>query len=213
MKEKGMKVYFKWTPAALGALARGDIKNFVVASTPGGIEAQEAAGQKDFVAKSTLPKEMTNVTRKQLKAIGFVFGNDVDDLFVEVTMPNGWKKQPTEHSMWSDLLDDKGRKRAAIFYKAAFYDRSASLYLTNRYVCQTQPEDFYKNKDMTYEERKQGRWACVVLDGEEIVFQTEWATHKDTERYYNEDDEMRDIAKAWLAEHYPDYENPMAYWD
>ncbi len=32
-------------PAALKALVGGDIENFLVASTPGGIEAQEKRGQ------------------------------------------------------------------------------------------------------------------------------------------------------------------------
>ena len=34
--------------------------------------------------------------------------------------------------MWSDLLDDKGVKRGSIFYKAAFYDRSAFLRLKEK---------------------------------------------------------------------------------
>ena len=50
-----------------------------------------------------------------------------DDLFTDVKLPQGWRIQPTNHSMWSDLLDEAGVKRAAIFYKAAFYDRSAFI--------------------------------------------------------------------------------------
>ena len=66
-----------------------------------------------------------------MEAWGIVFLGPVpnDALFQYVTLPEGWHKQPTEHSMWSHLLDDKDRKRASIFYKAAFYDRSAQLHL------------------------------------------------------------------------------------
>ena len=42
---------FRISPAAIRALAEGDIENFFVAATPGGIEAQEARGQRAFVAE------------------------------------------------------------------------------------------------------------------------------------------------------------------
>lgn len=116
-------------PAALRALLNGDLENFEVASTPGGIEKQEAQGQKDFVASESLPRLCP---RQDLEKLGFVFGENIDGdsgLFVQVKMPKGWKKRATEHSMWSELIDDKGEARASIFYKAAFYDRSAFLRL------------------------------------------------------------------------------------
>jgi len=49
--------------AALRALAEGDDENFVVAATPGGIEAQEAQGQRDFVASDTLPLDFNFCTQ------------------------------------------------------------------------------------------------------------------------------------------------------
>ncbi len=120
----------KWNPAALSALMRGDVENAIVAQTPGGIELQEAAGQAALVGtRDLLPRDCP---REQLEALGFVFGEDADDLFVNVTLPKGWRKKATDHSMWSDLLDDKGVKRGSIFYKAAFYDRSAFLRLKEK---------------------------------------------------------------------------------
>ena len=44
-----------------------------------------------------------------------------------VKLPAGWKKQATDHSMWSKLLDESGAVVASIFYKAAFYDRIAEM--------------------------------------------------------------------------------------
>ena len=114
-------------PATFRALLNGDLKNAITASTPGGIEAQEAAGQKEFVASESLPKETNGCTREQLEGMGIQFGADIDDLFVSVKLPDGWRKIPTGHSMWSDLVDDKVQKGASIFYKAAFYDRSAFI--------------------------------------------------------------------------------------
>lgn len=113
--------------AAMVATLAGDFENAMIAATPEGIEAQEAQGQKDFVANNTLPIQCNFCTRKQLEEMGIVFGEPVDDLFVEVQLPEGWKKVPTGHSMWSDLVDAEGNKRASIFYKAAFYDRDAFI--------------------------------------------------------------------------------------
>ena len=91
------------------------------------IENQEKRGQEKFVNSEVLPKRINMGTREQLEEMGIVFGKDVDDLFVYVTLPEGWKKVATDHSMWSRLVDDKGQERASIFYKAAFYDRDAFL--------------------------------------------------------------------------------------
>lgn len=113
------------TPAAVSAAARGDLENLLVAATPGGIEQQEAMGQAALVGtRDILP---IKCPRKELEALGFVFGETSDDLFINVTFPNGWSKKATDHSMWSDLLDETGKKRGAIFYKAAFYDRKAFM--------------------------------------------------------------------------------------
>lgn len=116
------------TPAALQALIAGDMENFIAASTPGGIEAQEAQGQRDMVAKALLPKDGP---WPALEALGVAKGSEEDDLFYRATLPEGWQIVPTDHSMWSQLVDDTGTERAAIFYKAAFYDRTAQFRLTD----------------------------------------------------------------------------------
>jgi len=54
-----------------------------------------------------------------------------------VELPIGWKKRSTGHSMWNDLVDDKGRVRATFFYKAAFYDRDAFINFERRYDFRT----------------------------------------------------------------------------
>ena len=93
------------------------------------VEAQEARGQQSFVNSDTLPIEMSPEDRVMLESEGVKFGDVVpdDSLFQYVELPVGWKKVPTDHDMWSDLVDETGKKRAMIFYKAAFYDRRAHL--------------------------------------------------------------------------------------
>lgn len=48
-----------------------------------------------------------------------------DELFTAATLPEGWTKEGTGHSLWTDVVDERGVKRIAIGYKAAFYDRWA----------------------------------------------------------------------------------------
>lgn len=98
--------------------------HFAVRATPGGIEAQESQGQQELVNAEVLPAKGDWT---QLEALGVKRGAHVtgDPLFVHVELPAGWKKQATDHSLWTDLVDETGTKRASIFYKAAFYDRDA----------------------------------------------------------------------------------------
>jgi hypothetical protein len=199
------------TLATLAAACSGDIENAIVASTPGGIERQEAAGQTAFVGTPhTLPKECPE---EQLRKLGFTFGPPVDDLFLVAYFPPGWSKKATDHAMWSDLLDAKGRKRAAIFYKAAFYDRSAHMQLMRRYVADGQ----YLKADGTVfnwakdNERDLAQKRAAVIDhatGEALWFSEPWP-----ERNYTAGDIPQQEAKKWLAEHFPEHEDPTAYWD
>ena len=94
---------------------------------PNAIEQQEAEGQKELVDSSLLPVKVHG--KEELEKLGVKFGQPLPDdpLFCEAELPEGWKKRPTDHSMGSELVDEKGKVRAFIFYKAAFYDRSASM--------------------------------------------------------------------------------------
>jgi len=198
------------SPAALMALLKGDFENAIVASTPGGIEAQEAAGQKSFVADTTLPIKCDYCTREQLEQMGIVFGEPVDDLFVEVQLPEGRKKVATSHSMHSDLLDDRGRKRAGIYYKAAFYDRRAGISLEHRFHVFSEPVGGWSGYD-----RHTTPFIVVIRDCGEIVWEAEVVGPVAEE--YSEggvfEKKWKIVARHWLDEYYPDWENPLAHWD
>lgn len=105
----------------LDALATGDAS--------GAIERQEARGQQELCAKGMIPREGAARILPQLEALGFQLTPAQDELFYDAVLPDGWSIKPTAHSMHSDLLDEQGRKRGGIFYKAAFYDRKASFHL------------------------------------------------------------------------------------
>jgi hypothetical protein len=175
------------------------IENLIAAATPGGIEAQEKAGQIEQTFAETLPKTGTSgQDRPQWEAIGFVFQQDADDIFVNVQFPKGWRKQPTDHSMWSYLLDDKGRRRAAIFYKAAFYDRSAHICLVARFSY-----SIYEPTD------QKNHLAAVIRDSGKVLH-TLGIRH---ERDYPRGDELEATAMKWLDQNYPNWGVVSAYWD
>jgi hypothetical protein len=89
------------------------------------IERQERDGQRQLVNSDRLPSDHGDDA--PWLALGFAFGDpDPDDpMFMPATLPPGWKREGSDHAMWSYIFDDLGRRRVAIFYKAAFYDRSA----------------------------------------------------------------------------------------
>lgn len=95
------------------------------------IYAQEARGQVQLVNSTQLPVDVGRDGDAAFEALGFVFGpvSASDPLFREASLPEGWMKRPTEHSMWSEIVDPLGRARGAVFYKAAFYDRRAFMRL------------------------------------------------------------------------------------
>lgn len=100
----------------------------------GFIEAQEAAGQRQLVNSDRLPTR-TQDDEAEYLALGFTFGDPDpgDPLFRPATLPAGWRREGTDHAMWSKLVDEHGRERVSIFYKAAFYDRDAFMRLATPY--------------------------------------------------------------------------------
>lgn len=220
------------TPAALSALRRGDDENFLAAITPGGIEAQEKRGQIDQSFAETLPIEGTEPgkNREMFEKLGFVFGNPTDGIFVQAKFPAGWRKQATSHSMWSNLLDDKGRKRGMIFYKAAFYDRSAHISLNvrftrNRIMLDAKREEIFDRSTGEYANGKHGAQNVfdhfvvtdnatneIAFDGE-IVSRPDWSNRPEAEKIQAQADAAGEKCEQWLKQNYPDWKSPLAYWD
>ncbi len=93
------------------------------------LEGQERTGQHRLVNSDRLPSDHGDDA--PWLALGFTFGapDPGDPLFMPATLPEGWKRQATDHSMGSVIVDTLGRERVSIFYKAAFYDRSANMHL------------------------------------------------------------------------------------
>ncbi|MCI3277482.1 hypothetical protein [Streptomyces cylindrosporus] len=118
----------------------GDSMLFLAASMgPGGVaqavDEQERAGQAQLVNSTQLPTDLRGGSREDFEAVGFQFGEPTpgDHLFMEATLPDGWTRQASDHPMGSYIVDEHGRQRVSIFYKAAYYDRSAHMTLTSHF--------------------------------------------------------------------------------
>jgi hypothetical protein len=98
----------------------------------GYITGMEADGQRQLVNSDRLPTQVSFGSDADFEALGFVFGEPDrnDPLFRSATLPDGWKREGSDHSMWSYIVDEQGRRRVSIFYKAAFYDRDAFMSLS-----------------------------------------------------------------------------------
>lgn len=206
--------------------------NAIVASTPGGIEAQEAAGQQSFCAGDMLPIEgtltekygidaMSQEVLENLKSLGFLFGKEVEDrpgkpnTFVETHLPVGWRKVTTDHSMWNKLLDANGNTRAMIFFKAAFYDYHAFVDwlspLESVIICDDGKSPYDDGNYKSFIDGKSLTCRAVVrYKGKEIWRGPDHQMlRNDFKEYHNAQDEGR----KWLKKHYPQSGDPFAYWE
>ena len=161
------------------------------------IENMEADGQRAMVNSADLPIDMRATQEEVTQNTGIKFGEAVNDLFIAAELPEGWEKKATDHSMHSDLVDQHGRKRAGIFYKAAFYDRSAHMYFNQFYGTVA---DYEKAPDF-------GVKGCDVKDANGKIMKHFDA--KDGDSYSND---AQSRATSWLDKRYPDWRDPWAYW-
>lgn len=193
------------TPAMLRAAAEG---MSLLAGTPGAIEASERQGQADLVKHADrLPLDL-HPERTVWEELGFRFGDKIDEVFQEATLPDGWKIVATGHSMHSDIVDSKGNVRGSLFYKAAFYDRRANAGLCTRYMAGT----VYDCEKAGSHLPKESYVYAVVDRITGIVKTFGEPISQDNDPGWEAEDALDDKARAWLAENYPNHENPAAYW-
>ena len=187
------------------------------------IEDQERRGQQDVVRNQRLPRKW-NITacssadaKDQYEKMGIVVAGEYDDLFFNVSLPEGWEIRATGSSYWNNLYDARGRLRAKFFYKAAFYDRDAHIVFECRYrirVEHTAPDD------AEWEVWEASDIQGTVLDGDSVVRETERVTapeKKNGRRDFNEESSIKrrlwDELESYMKQNYPEYEDINAYWD
>ncbi len=170
------------------------------------IENMEAEGQRECVSHIKLAKKMYP-SREMFEKLGFTFEEiEGDRVLVNATLPEGWSLEPTNSSYWTDILDDKGRRRAYMFYKAAFYDRDAHMDLSRRYS--------------VHEDELEGDIREIYFGAPDEKLFVAGSVHYSWEMpreervvAYDEKEALIAAAEAWGKENYPEYYDPTAYWD
>ena len=157
-------------------------------------------------------KNKAEFTKQQYERMGIRVIGKCDDLFYSVELPEGWEIRATDHALWNDLVDNKGRTRARFFYKAAFYDRDAFINFRHRYSYDISPFDDYRS-NATHQERKFKPWKLHLTDNGECVKQLKEITPTTDKEYLEVDDTLKEIGRAYLNENYPGWEDINSYWD
>jgi hypothetical protein len=187
---------------------------------------QEKRGQREFVAAAGARLPATGTVNDDSncwfdkmsmadywKSCGVVIGPVVegDPIWVEATLPDGWKIEGTDHSMWSALVDRKGRHRARIFYKAASYDREAFVQAVHRYSASTERQE-ERNRDSPS--------FAIVRDGESEIHRlgpfsddAEWTSGTGCRTAKSGYMHALEAGKEWLNENKPGWDSITAYWD
>lgn len=187
-------------------------------ATPSGIRAQERRGQQEACATAVLPTEGLDAYRPGglYAALGIQILDVVenDPIFTNVKLPEGWSIKPTDHSLYNDIVDTQGQRRAGYFYKAAFYDRSAHMRDANsRYsiqpVCDDDPAMYsYLVIDLKFATWKSDGSVCA-----EAIIHTVHTPVPAGMRRYSVSKQAKEAAYAWIKEHYPNNDDVTAYWD
>lgn len=198
----------------MGSIRRTDAANslekLLIASLPKGegILAQEHQGQQELIHSDVLPTEFSfdrdGSQRAALEAAGVIFLAVVvdDPLFRYVQLPSGWRRIGSDHNMWSYVVDENGRRRIAVFYKAAFYDRKAHINAERRFSYTLDYEKPYYTGG--YNDPLHAIVTEQGCDGQErIIWRAEAYEYEKT----------RELGRNWLAEHFPNWEDYSAYWE
>jgi len=199
----------------------------------------EARGQAEMVKSESLPVQTNFCTDADLEAMGIELGQpfEEDPIFRPAVLPDGWVRKATDHSMWSEVLDARGRKRLSIFYKAAFYDRSAHIGAEKRFNVlnggsfRSRQPDYDRDNDARYGDEPGDRDYVVtdfghgdvpvelfrvkVPDAPDTPLSRDDSPEREAEwrDFWKAEGDAGKAAEAWLDERYPDWRQPAAYWD
>jgi hypothetical protein len=193
---------------------------------------------KNFAKEKTIPvivgrPEKLNeqeYNKMLLEELGFEIKENSGGLFYCV-FPKGWKKQWSSPLLeWVYLLDNLGRKRAAIFFKFMGYmyegKRKAQIkYSTHinwmgRYRIVVDHVVPFKTKAKDNSEHYNSALCGVVVDDDKVIFSTteyKLLTKQGEELYETEMRELRSKlyseCELWVREKYPQYDVITKYWD
>ncbi len=155
----------------------------------------------------TLPKEVHAIeyTAKDIyDELGIeIVGEDEYTKGYEAILPEGFSLIPNGH-YWTDIVDEKGQKRASFFTKMSPWDNDFFIRANIRYFIGYDPE---KSDDMIHR-------AVIDANTNKSVFITTVIPRSDIrENRLASYDQVEKEAKDFIESNYPDYKNWKKYWD
>lgn len=208
------------------------LETFITGNAGQSIINQEKRGQQETIREELLPQRPSSKMDEEAckrtegypnyKELYGKMGIQVlgkhDDIFYKVKLPKGWKIRHAGHRK-NELIDEKERLRGAFFYKAAFYDRYASMIIHNRFYVE-RFFDMEAHQRYSYDElwRYEDIFFMVKdRDGEKVLFRTESLPKMQPKGNYDKKnrlmDKRRKKCRKWLKKHHPNWQDPLAYWD
>jgi hypothetical protein len=167
--------------------------------------------------------------REAYESLGFRFGEQIDQLFVKVTLPDGWKLQATGHYTHTCIMDAHNRRRGGVFFKPDFWDKKARAWLIPRYSVDIDysseeyetlrkqtpsldnPLDIFKHVHYTatvLDHNGAAVWQEGPISPEEAGWNPAVGNRWPEFRY-----ELQRHAENWLDTNKPNWRDVTAYWD
>lgn len=143
-----------------------------------------------------LPKNMFP-SQEAFEKVGFIFKDTDDPLFVQASLPEGWELKYDDTDGLHYFVDQKGRTRGTYISTDDEADENIGLYRSIGLFIRFYT--FYSSND--------GR--ISVYDEDKVIYTAGICKSPCSPQYF----ELIDDAKAYLAEHYPEWKDPTKYWD
>ena len=174
---------------------------------PNVLEHMEKEGQQRAVNNTMVAKKMFPA-RENWEELGFTF-TDIpgDNVLCKATLPEGWEMVAIDHSMWNNIIDEQGRVRGSMFYKAAFYDREARMELNQRYRIIIDYLDDHVTTEVYFGNPKEK----VFVAGQ--IHKADFSSQESIDAYYDELRRLENLTKNYANLYYPNWRDETAYWD
>lgn len=144
-----------------------------------------------------IPKNI-HPSKEAFEKLGFVFETVEDDDLYLATLPKGWKLDSSDYYCVT-LIDEQNRERASYHYETDMRQFSGETNLLERFCVHFDPHRSSSPVKISVKDRANGN----------ILFDAGECNGNHTLTF----EDLVNKAKSFLNEHYPDYENPFAYWD
>lgn len=152
-------------------------------------------------------------TKSIYEGMGIKIVNKYDDLFYNVILPDGWKFE--ELGYLTCLYDNKNRMRGS-FSKAWLPNRSNTIEFTTRLrvFIDFANRDYRTNVITNFAEMIATPHALYIKAcGEKTIKLLEETPKSSSAEYFNMQRDLIAKGESYLDEHYPNWRDPLAYWD